>query len=190
MKIKNIIAVGAVLMGTAGMAKAAHVWEDPNVWGASHFTYDTAGGPKYSASELSFDAFGSYVAGERHLSKLFETDIRHGTWGGGVGLNYFFTRELGIGGDINMGANGGAFVDQAIGSVIARWPFEPAGIAPYVFGGGGRGIDPTWEWLGHAGIGLEYRFNPVTGIFVDTRYIWADKSNDRIFFRAGLRVVF
>ena len=190
MKIKNIMAVGAVLLATGGLANAAHMWDDPNTWWAGHFTYDTSGGPKYTAAELSLDAFGSYVAPERHFSKLFETNIRHGDWGGGVGLNYFFTREIGISGDMNIGDNGGNFIDQAEGSLVVRWPFEPSGWAPYIFGGGGRGFDPEWEWLGHAGVGVEYRFNPVTGIFLDSRYIWAEKSFDRLLFRAGFRIVF
>ena len=191
MKIKSIIAGGVLLLATAGVANAAsHVWEDPNTWWAGHFTYDTSSTPLYTAAELSFDAFGSYVAGERHLSKLFDTNIRHGTWGGGVGLNYFFIRNLGISGDINIGDNGGKFVDQALGSLVARFPLDPSGFAPYIFGGGGRGFDPAWEWLGHAGVGIEYRFNPATGLFVDGRYIWADKTFDRLFLRAGLRLVF
>jgi len=192
MKIKNIMAVGMGLMVTASMAQAAHVWEDPNNWWAGHFTYATAGAPRYSAQELSFDAFGSYVAGERRFSDIFETNIRHGDWGGGVGLNYFFTREIGIGGDINIPANGGNFVDQIDGSLFARWPFEPSGFAPYIFGGGGRTTDPSWTWIVHAGIGFEYRFNPATGIFADTRYIWhtEDGGSDGILFRAGFRIVF
>jgi len=192
MKIRNIMAVGAALIVTGGTAKAAHVWEDPNNWWAGHFAYDTGNAPRYTPAEFSFDAFGSYVAGERRFNKLFETNIRHGDWGGGVGLNYFFTREIGIGGEINMGANGGNFIDQGVGSVFLRWPFEPSGFAPYIFGGGGRGTDPVWEWLVHGGIGVEYRFNPVTGVFFDTRYVWhiRDGSSDRIMFRAGLRLVF
>jgi len=192
MKLRNIVAVGAVLLVTATGARADRVWEDPNAWWASHFTYDTAGTPRYTAAELSFDAFGSYVADERRFSKLFETSIRHGTWGGGVGLNYFFTREIGIAGDINIPANDGNFVDQAEGSLILRWPFEPSGWSPYIFGGGGRRTDPDWEWIVHGGVGVEYRFNPVTGIFVDTRYIWhlKDGATDGILFRAGLRFVF
>jgi len=186
------MAVGAALIVTAGTAKAAHVWEDPNNWFAGHFTYDTAGTPRYTPAEFSFDAFGSYVAPERRFSKLFETNIRHGDWGGGVGLNYFFTRELGLSGEINIPDNGGNFVDQVSGSLIARFPIEPSGFAPYVFGGGGRGTDPVWEWLVHGGVGLEYRFNPATGIFIDARYIWhvKDDSTDRILFRAGFRLVF
>src|ERR1041385_160426 len=187
MKIKYVIAVGTALLVTASVAKAAHIWEDPNNWTASHFTF-TSAGPLFTAQELSLDLFGTYTAGERHLSKLFETNIRHGQWGGGVGLNYFFTRELGISGDIEMGDNRGNFVDQALGSLIARWPIGC--FAPYIFGGGGRGFDPQWEWLGTFGVGAEFRLNPGTGIFIDSRYVWADKSSDRILFRAGLRVVF
>ena len=124
MKKTNLIAFGTVFMISAGIARAAHVWEDPQVWWAGHFTYDTAAASKFTTSELSMDAFGSFTAGERRFNKLFETNIRHGIWGGGVGLNYFFTREIGIGADINIPANGGNFVDQAVGSLIARWPFE------------------------------------------------------------------
>src|SRR6185295_14472389 len=105
MKIKNIMAVGAVFMVVAGTAKAAHVWEDPHAWWEGHFSYDTANSPRYTASELTLDAFGSYVAAERKFSEIFKTDIRHGEWGGGVGLNYFFTREIGLGGEINIANN-------------------------------------------------------------------------------------
>jgi len=192
MKLKRIVAFSAALMLTAGAARAVHVWEDPGEWWTTAITYGPTTTPLFTASELSLDLFGSYVAGEEHLNDLFKTNIKHGTWGGGVGLNYFITREIGIGGDINMGANGGKFVDQALGSLVLRWPFDPTGWAPYIFGGGGRGFDPHWEWLADLGIGVEYRVNPVTGIFVDTRYIWhlQEGSFDRIFFRAGLRVVF
>jgi hypothetical protein len=65
-----------------------------------------------------------------------------------------------------------------------------SGLAPYVFGGGGRQTDPEWQWTGHAGVGLEYRFNPVTGVFADGRYTWADRTSDSILFRAGVRFVF
>src|SRR6266853_1078000 len=145
MKLKQIVTFTAALMLTASMARAVHVWEDPGGWWSGAITYN-AETPRYTANELSLDAFGSYTAGEHHLSKLFETDIKgnRGRWGGGVGLNYFLTRELGFGGDINItDKEGGNFVDQALGSLILRWPFDPSGFAPYIFGGGGRGFDPA-----------------------------------------------
>ena len=156
--------------------------------------YETGDVPKYTANELSLDLSGSYMAAERHLSELFKTSIRHerGRWGGDAGLNYFITRYVGIGGDVEMADNGGNFVDQILGNVILRYPIDPTGLAPYVFGGGGRGTDPEWEWLADAGVGLEFRFNPIVGIFTDGRYIWHDKegSFDRLLLRAGLRLVF
>jgi hypothetical protein len=167
-----------------------HVWEDPGAWSSGVFVYDAAASPKYTANELSVDLFASYVAGERRLGDLFDTNIRHGQWGGGVGLNYFITREFGITTDINMGDNRGNLVDQIMGAGVLRIPLDPTGLAPYFFAGGGRGTEPTWEWLGQAGIGLEWRMNPVTGVFADARYIWADKSFDRLLIRTGLRLVF
>jgi len=187
--MKKTIVGAAICLCAAGGAKAAHMWEDPGAWGAGHFTYAT-GMPLYTAQELSFDAFGSYLAAEKNFSDIFKTNIRHGTWGGGVGLNYFFSREIGIGADINMPANGGNFIDSVSGSLIARLPLGSSGLAPYGFGGGGRGTDPAWEWQAQAGVGLEYRWNPTTGIFVDGRYVWVDKTFDRLLLRAGLRLVF
>lgn len=189
MKWNKIVTGAAGILLGAGIAQGAHLWDDPNAWASSHFAYDVSA-PRYTAQELSFDAFGSYLAGERKFNKLFETNIRHGSWGGGVGLNYFFIRELGVGVDMNIPDNGGNFIDSVSGSLIARWPLDPSGFAPYIFGGGGRGTDPVWEWQGHAGVGMEYRFNPATGIFVDGRYVWHDKSYDRLLLRAGLRLVF
>jgi len=196
MKVKKLIAVTSVCamtFGVTGIAKAAvHIWEDPGAWSSSAVSFEGAA-PKYTASELSLDMFASYVHAEEKFSHLFQTNIRHdSTWGGGVGLNYFITREFGISGDINIGDNGGNFIDQAMGAAVIRIPLEPTGLAPYIFGGGGRGFDPSWEWLAQAGVGLEYRFNPVTGLFADARYIWhlKDGSFDRLMIRTGLRLVF
>jgi hypothetical protein len=146
---------------------------------------------KYTSKELSFDMFGSYLNRENHLGNLFDTNIRHGTWGGGVGINYFFTRYLGVGALMNIPNNGGRFVDQAGGNLIFRLPLANSGLAPYIFGGGGRGFDPIGYFYGDGGVGLEMRLSAVTGIFVDGQYIWGEKgTGDKALFRAGLRFVF
>ncbi len=189
MKIKHILTCSAVLALTAGAANAAHIWDDAGGWWSDHWVYQQTM-PKYTAHELSLDLFGSYTAGERNIEHLFETNIRHGDWGGGVGLNYFLTKNLGIGGDINMSDNGGNLVDSMGGNLIARLPIGDSGLSPYIFGGGGRSTDPIWEWFGQAGVGLEMRFNPTTGIFADARYMWMDVTQDRLLIRAGLRLVF
>ena len=199
MKMQFVTLTAAGLMAaSAAMAQTtttttttttvSHVWNDPHTWWGNHWAYNTA--DRYTANELSLDMFGSYLAGERRAEDLFKTNIRHGTWGGGVGANYFFTREIGIGGDINIPDDGGNFINNVNGSLIARFPIVNSGLAPYLFGGGGRQTEPVWQWTGHAGVGLEYRFNPVTGIFADGRYMWVDKTADEIQFRAGVRFVF
>lgn len=194
MKLTRALTLTAALMLTGGIAEAVHVWEDPGGWWSGAMTYDTTT-PLYTANELSLDGFGSLTAAERNIEHLFDTSIKgqNGHWGGGVGVNYFFTREIGIGGDMNIIANThGNFVDQVAGSLIIRFPIDPSGFAPYVFGGGGRVTNPLWAWEGHAGVGIEYRLNPVVGIFSDARYMWVDNSNlsDRLMLRAGLRLVF
>lgn len=190
MKLTKTFALAATIIMAASAAKAAHVWEDPAGWSSGLFYYDTQNTAKYTAGEFSFDFFGSYLNPERKIEKLFETSIRHGTWGGGVGANYFFTRMLGVEADINWSAHSGRLTDQVLGNVVLRFPLDPSGLAPYIFGGGGRAFSPSWEWLYDAGIGLEYRLNTTTGIFTDARYIWADKNYDRLLIRAGLRFVF
>ena len=189
--LKTLMCAAAVVLGArAGVAQVVHVWDDPHAWWGGHFVYGPAVPDKFTANEFSLDAFGSFNAGESKFSHLFQTNIRRGKWGGGLGLNYFLTREIGIGGDVNMPANGGHLVDSVLGSLILRLPSERTGLAPYIFGGGGRGTDRVWQWLGHAGVGLEWRLNPVTGVFTDGRYIWADKTSDALMLRAGLRFIF
>jgi len=196
MKIGKFVPfVAAVVLGTSlGTARAqtasAHVWEDPNAWWDTHFVYSAADVPKFTAQELSLDMFASFTSDESKFSHVFQHSIRDGTWGGGVGLNYFLTRELGIGGDLNMKADGGNFVDAMAGNLIARFPIESAGLAPYVFGGGTRLTEPRWQWAGQFGVGLEVRFNPVTGIFADVRYMWPEHTTDELEIRTGLRLVF
>jgi hypothetical protein len=200
---KKLIVVTTALMLTAGMARAVHIWEDPGAWSSGVFVYNTPPDARFTANELSLDLSGSYIAPEaRGFTHVFDTDIRHrGKWGGNAGVNYFFLRQLGIGGNINMSDNGGNFVDQALGNLILRLPISPLGLAPYIFGGGGRGFDsfggvngfdPSWQWFADGGVGLEWRPNATTGIFTDATYMWhlKDGSFDRLLLRVGLRLVF
>jgi hypothetical protein len=190
-KTSIIMCTAAVLAAGVGnvMAQDAHVWDDPRGWWDNHFIYGGTA-EKFTAHEFSLDLFASYVAGERNLGDIFETNIRDGRWGGGVGANYFLTREIGIGLDANAPDNDGNFFDSVNASLIARFPIESASLAPYIFGGAGRQTEPNWEWSAHAGAGLEYRMNPITGIFLDGRYVWADENSDTLLLRTGLRLVF
>ncbi len=192
MRKKLLIMAAMVMVTTAGMAQVAHVWNDPSGWWDNHFSYDR-NTPKFSSQELSLDLFGSYINPEGQFNDLFNTNIRHGFWGGGAGLNYFFTKQLGIGADFNMSAkNEGSLVDDAVGNVIVRFPIESLGLAPYFIGSGGRAINPIWQWTYGGGVGLEMRFNPTTGIFSDARFLWGHEGTvyNRLLIRVGLRIAF
>ena len=188
-------AAAVVLFVRAAVAQTeptqpVHVWEDPYGWWGGHFVYGPAMPLKFTRNEFSMDLFASYTHAEDKFSHVFQKNIGNGTWGGGAGINYFLTREIGISGDVNMPNDGGNLVNSVSGSLVLRLPFEPVGLAPYVFGGGGRRTDRVWEWLAHAGVGLEWRWNPVTAIFSDARYVWADKTIDNLEIRAGLKLIF
>jgi hypothetical protein len=173
---------------TPTTTEPAHVW-NPD-WGGQHFQYCPSAN-KYADREFSFDMFASYTHVESSFTHLAQTDLRSGgAWGGGVGGNFFFTKLFGIGVDANMPNDGGNLINSVNGSLMLRLPIEPTGLAPYLFGGGGRTTDRIWDWTGHAGVGLEYRMNPLTGVFIDARYTWGDKSPDNALFRAGFRFVF
>jgi len=193
---KNIIItiaiIGACTLGGTTV-RAQHEWEDPNAWTGNHFESHYQG-PLYSSQEVSLDLFASYINPEGEFHDLFETSIRNGFWGGGAGVNYFFTRELGIGGDFNMSSKPDdlALVDQATGNLIFRIPIGNTGLAPYAIGSGGRAISPRWDWVYGGGVGMEFRFNPTTGIFSDARFLLANHSDDpnRLLIRTGVRITF
>src|SRR6185295_1781220 len=112
-KLVTLTAAAMILSATALRAQettVVHVWNDPGTWWGNHFVYLTDN--RYTANELSLDGFASFNAAESRIEDLFKTSIRDGRWGGGAGLNYFFTRELGIGGDFNSFGNGGHFIDS------------------------------------------------------------------------------
>jgi hypothetical protein len=190
MKMTKLVTISAAMLLSVSAARAVHAWEDPGAWWGSHFRASPAGTMKFNANEISLDLFGSFVAPQRGIENVFDTNIRSGHWGGGLGLNYFLLRELGVGVDTNIPADGGRFFNHVSGSLIVRLPIESIGLAPYIYGGGGRGTDPVYEWLGHAGVGFELRANPVTGFFVDARYIWAEHTSDDLLLSAGVRLVF
>ncbi len=171
MKWSHVSAIGIAILLAAGPCRA----DDP----------------LYKAKEGSLDMFASYIAAERGISHLFDTDIRNGNWGGGVGANYFATMNFGIGYDINIPKDGGKFIDSQTTNLIFRKPLGQSGLSPYLFGGGGRSYDPVNQWIAQAGVGLEYRSSPKMGLILDGRYVWGQNSStDILFLRAGLRFLF
>jgi len=178
MRIKNLLAIVTV-MTLGGNAIHAAQWED-------HFRYDKEAVDKFPINEFSVDLFGTY-ANENRFGDKRKWEDGHG--GGGVGLNYFLNRYVGIGAD--------SYVEEwkapyrVNGSVFLRYPIPGGfGFAPYGFGGGGRELKYVPQWTFHGGAGLEFRFNRYTGIFVDGRRVFPDKTEDYTLARAGMRLNF
>jgi len=140
----------------------------------------------FRANEFDVDAFVAGAAGK------FSGKNYNGV-GGGLGATYFFTRYFGIGVDDTLGGlNGnGHTYDNLQGNLIARLPIESLHLAPYAIAGGGA----TWgankaQGNGNVGAGVEYRFNRLVGIFVDSRYIYGSSGLSESLSRAGLRFAF
>lgn len=173
MKVKNVLVTAALVLWTAQALNAASYWDE-------RFRYERAG-DKFRPQEFQIDLFGSLATRDRSGDSQL-------TGGGGVGLNYFFTPVVGIGADSYI--EDWKWPDHVDGSLILRWPFQAAGVAPYIFGGGGRQYHDIIQWTKHAGGGMEFRFNRFTGLFADARYIWPDETRDYVLMRGGLRIGF
>jgi hypothetical protein len=145
----------------------------------------------YNANEVLFDVFGTGTVGEKTLRSPSVNRIeRNGRLGMGAGVSYFFHRNIGISGYAYSESTHNHFVDNVGGDLIGRFPIGNSGVAPYIFGGGGRQFDPVIQWTWDAGGGIEWRFAPHVGVFVDARYVWADDTKDYGLGRLGLRFGF
>jgi hypothetical protein len=156
--------------------------------------------------ELQIDVFGAYVDGnaDRHAGYIRD----HG-WGGGIGVNYFFTRNIGIGvdgiwiygkenaaADVRNGSGDHTTFHNVTGSLIFRFPMDEICLAPYVFVGGGFHVDGDQWASAHAGVGVEYRVVPnKIGLFIDGRWTYfgdryghGDQNN--FLGKAGIRFIF
>ncbi len=161
--------------------------------------------PCFADREWQLDLFGAYAFSSSSQDGLFGDHA----WGGGLGVNYFFTRYLGLGveGMLLDQRDGGDALGQAALNVIVRFPIDGSCLAPYVFIGGGavfnaedidredfdRDDDGSDDalWEAHVGIGVEYRFNPRLGVFVDGRFTVVDKNdNNFATVRTGIRFAF
>jgi hypothetical protein len=143
--------------------------------------------PCFKDQELQLDVFASWLDCRRNV-----TNGSKDGFGGGLGVNYFFTRYLGVGADGNISAASNGLWTFS-GSLIARLPIETGGIclAPYILGGGGFQTDGVNAGTWHAGGGLEWRATHNLGIYGEGRYTWAgshDEANARV--SLGVRFIF
>jgi hypothetical protein len=153
----------------------------------------TANAPEelFQAHETSLDLFGSLSVGQETIDNISGESIEEdGEFGAGVGLNYFFTRMLGLGADAYSENTHGPFVDNTSANLILRFPLDKIRLAPYLYGGGGYQFDPGEVWFAQAGAGLEFRFNEGVGLFTDARYVMTDETENFGVARLGLRISF
>jgi len=147
--------------------------------------------PFYRDHELSIDGFGTLSLGEQFINSISAARVRHnGRLGAGAGVNLFFARNVGIGADAWSESASGRFVDNVSGNLIVRFPIGDSALAPYVFGGGGYQFEPVSQAFGQFGAGIEVRFDPHVGLFVDARYLVTRRTDDFGLARAGLRFSF
>lgn len=141
-------------------------------------------------NELQVDAFGAGA---------FYKNGRPG-WGGGLGLNYVFSRYFGIGVEqdlVGRNDNGSSSYAEwsTIGNVFLRYPICSWNLAPYAMAGGGAFYGTAKSvGFGHVGGGIEYRVTKNIGIFSDARWLFTGNGNNdhsgAILGRAGVRVAF
>lgn len=174
MKLKYLLSsfASAILL-TIGTAHADDFLLD-------HFNFAPGTGT-FSDQELSLDLFGYTASKDKGGGD-------HQAWGPGVAGNYFFTQYLGAGGEVYADAFEPPYLINALGEV--RYPIQELSLAPYAILGIGRQWAHAPQWLGHFGGGLEYRFCPKTGVFVDARRVFAANSPDYTLIRFGFRLVF
>ncbi|MDB6173457.1 MAG: hypothetical protein JWL59_2768 [Chthoniobacteraceae bacterium] len=141
--------------------------------------------PCFRDTEFQLDLFGTYTD-SRHSSRYSDG------FGGGLAVNYFFMRYIGIGVDGNVFDGNANGVWDVTSHLIARYPIEGGSFcfAPYAFAGGGVETDGTTSGTYHAGGGLEWRATHQFGIFAEGRYTWAAQNNDAAQARLGVRFAF
>ncbi len=136
----------------------------------------------FGETELQLDIYGAYST----------TDSSHGSgFGGGIGINYYFTRNFGVGLDATLVEGDTGEVFQGTVNLLARYPFELGHIclAPYAKVGGGVEVDGSPEGILSVGGGIEWRITPRMGVFGEGSYNFAHE-NDYTQIKAGLRFVF
>lgn len=148
---------------------------------------------RFRNNEVVLEAFGVGTATGRAY-EFYNGYAHHHhdlAGGGGAGLAFFFCKYVGIEGEAYSTRFFPNFVDNVGGNLVLRWPIANIGLAPYVFGGGGHQFNEGQATYADTGVGVEYRFNPMLGIFIDGRAVLPDNGfRNYGMGRLGLRFAF
>ncbi len=190
---KSILIQGALFILAAGTVLGADDMSTTTTTTTtgSNVHYDPHAEDLFRANELSLDGFGTVALGQQTLDHISRQRInQNARLGIGGGLNYFFTRNIGVGGEAYTENTSHNFIDDVSGNLIGRLPLGQSGFAPYIFGGGGHKFDPVEASFLQAGGGFEFRFTHNIGVFADARFVFINKISDYGLGRAGLRIAF
>jgi hypothetical protein len=157
MKKFLIAVVGASLVASAFAGVESKSFKEDKIAD----TFDTC---NFRDNEFQVDVFGAFLANPEFDThgRTLNTGV-----GGGGGFNYFFARYFGVGVEGIWYGNGGAAEHMFLGNAFFRYPICKWNLAPYVMVGGGVGFDHTTVGYVAVGGGMEWRFHPNIGLFVD-----------------------
>lgn len=140
-------------------------------------------------TEFQLDLFGSATAAE-----LSADDIENADAGFGIGFNYFFSRNVGLGLETRniISKDEDSFNHVGL-NLFVRFPgLLIDNFAPYVIlGGGTRYHDHNITWRAWAGAGAEVRLHGNVGLFGDLRFVQKgvdDFADAGYVVRAGFRI--
>jgi len=183
--MKNKLIIGGIILALAAKSASCQDSATSN----SGPNYDQ--GNLYRGNELSLDGFGTASVNEYTIEHPSNNQVRQNTkLGAGAGINYFLTRNIGIGAEAYSENTTGVFIDNASANLILRLPLGQSGFAPYAFGGGGHQFDGSKFWFGQFGAGMEYRFTAHVGLFLDARAVVPNETKYYGVARLGLRFAF
>jgi len=139
---------------------------------------------RFRSNELQLDAFGTggFYKGNQP------------SWGGGLAVNYFFNKFVGLGTEQNLVAHSNIAEWGTFGNVFVRYPICKWNVAPYAVAGIGGIYGQGREGVlaGTVGGGLEYRITDHIGLFGDARWLYNASKSDSgaLLARTGLRYSF
>ncbi len=163
----------------------------------------------YRDREWNVDLFGSYAftGNEYRDDRYLNTDH---AFGGGIDVNYMFTRYLGAGLE-GYALDANDVIGQLSGNLIFRFPVPNTRFAPYGYAGGGvlfngtrletlaaNGASPASvrrnsdvEGMGQLGAGFEVRITPRLGVINDFSWnVVNGPDNNFGMLRSGIRFAF
>jgi Outer membrane protein beta-barrel domain len=136
----------------------------------------------------SCNCFGAGSSFDVFAGGIFESG-GDSAFGGGVGYNVFFNRNLGI--DLNYGLYGTSSEHHEFdANLVLRAPIDSLCLAPYALVGGGYAVNSSNRANFDVGGGLDLRLQSCLGVFAEGLYHFAQEGADYTTVRLGVRIPF